>query len=310
MENPRRTRRLVLRLLRPGRRQSVTLAGAILAATALPLAAPQLTREFVDGATGDASTRTLTLLALGYLGLAVSGQVARMLTAWLASQLAWDGTNRIREQLAEHALGLDLDYHGRHTPGEMIERVDGDVVAVAEFTVAFLLDVVASVLLLAGVLVMVFTTDPLIGAVLTLYCALIGFGMVRAQRLAVPAATRVRERYAALIGDTEERLAAAEDIRANGAGHHVVNRFHQLSADLYRADLRANQIGGGLFAGTTVAFAAGTAAGRLDPAARGPHPRHRRAAVPVHPDGPLPARAPYRPVAQLPEGARRAGARR
>jgi ABC-type multidrug transport system fused ATPase/permease subunit len=259
MATSRDTRRLVLRQLRPGRAAGYALAGAVLAATGLPLLAPQLTRQFVDGAIGGESLRALTLIALGYLGLAVSGQLARMLTAWLASRLAWDGTNRLRERLAEHALSLDLGYHGQRTPGEMIERVDGDVVALSEFVVTFLLDVVASLLLLLGVLAVVFTVDLRIGGVLAGYTALIGYGMIRAQRLAVPAATRVRERHAALFGNLEERLAGAEDIRANGAGHHVVNRFHQASAALYRSDLRAEQIGGGLFAGTTVAFAAGTA---------------------------------------------------
>jgi ATP-binding cassette, subfamily B, bacterial len=252
-------RRLVLRHLRPGRGAMLAVCGAILAATVLPLAAPQLTREFVDGAIAGESTRELVLLALGYLALAVSGQLARMLTAWLASRLAWDGTNRLRESMAEHALGLDMAYHGQRTPGEMIERIDGDVVALAKFTVAFVLDVVASLLLLAGVLVVVLVVDLRIGGALAVYCGLVGFGMVRAQRLAVPAATRVREKFAALFGGLEEQLAAAEDIRANGAGHHMVNRHHRAAAAVYRADLRAEQIGGGLFAGTTVAFAAGTA---------------------------------------------------
>jgi ABC-type multidrug transport system fused ATPase/permease subunit len=259
MTTSRDARRLVLRQLRPGRWATLWLGAAILAATVLPLLAPQLTRRFVDGAIAGVAISGLTLIAVGYLALAVSGQGARMLTAWLASRLAWDGTNRLRESLAEHALDLDLAYHGQRTPGEMIERVDGDVVALAEFVVAFLLDVVISMLLLAGVIIVVFTVDVRIGAALLAYCGLVGFGMVRAQRLAVPAATRVREAFAALFGNLEERLAAAEDIRANGAGHHMVNRHHEVSAEVYRADLRAERIGGGLFAGTTVAFAAGTA---------------------------------------------------
>lgn len=259
MSTRRDVRRLVLRQLWPGRRGAFALAATIATATGLPLLAPQLTRKFVDGAIAGESTRLLTMLGVGYLALAVSGQLARVLTAWLASRLAWDGTNRLRERLAEHALELDLAYHGQRTPGEMIERVDGDVIALAEFVVAFLLDVVASLLLLAGVLVIVLTVDLRIGGALTVYCLLVGLGMARAQRLAVPAATRVRERFAALFGNMEERFAGAEDIRANGAGRHVVNRFHKVSADVYRADLRAQQIGGGLFAGTTIAFAAGTA---------------------------------------------------
>ncbi|MFC4121216.1 ABC transporter ATP-binding protein [Nonomuraea zeae] len=246
-------------MLRPGRRPAAALAAAVAAATALPLAAPQITRRFVDDAIGGASTRHLTLIALAYLGIALAGQAARMVTAWLASRFAWDGTNRLRERLAGHALGLDLAYHGRHTPGEMIERVDGDVVAVADFVVAFLLDVVASVLLLAGVVVIVFGVDWRIGCALLAYCLLIGFGMARAQRLAVPSAARSRAAGAALMGNLEERLAGAEDIRANGAGEHTVRRFHQASAALYRAETADARVGTTLLAGTSVAFALGTA---------------------------------------------------
>ncbi|MGW6494770.1 ABC transporter ATP-binding protein [Nonomuraea angiospora] len=249
----------VLRLLRPGRRQGAALAAAIAATTALPLAAPQITRRFVDDAIGGASIRHLTLIAIGYLALAVAGQAARLVAAWLAGRLAWDGTNRLRERLARHALGLDLAFHGRHTPGEMIERVDGDVVAVADFVVAFLMDVVASVLLLAGVVVIVFGVDWRIGCALLVYCLLIGWGMARAQRLAVPAAARSRAASARLFGLLEERLAGAEDLRANGAGEHTVRRFHQVSAALYRAEVRDARIGTTLLAGTSVAFAAGTA---------------------------------------------------
>ncbi|MFI9843791.1 ABC transporter ATP-binding protein [Nonomuraea sp. NPDC051941] len=249
----------VLRLLRPGPRRSAALVAAIAAATALPLAAPQITRRFVDDAIGGASIRQLTLIAVGYLALAVAGQAARLVTAWLAGRLAWDGTNRLRERLARHALGLDLGFHGRHTPGEMIERVDGDVVAVADFVVAFLMDVVASVLLLAGVVIIVFGVDWRLGCALLVYCLLIGWGMARAQRLAVPAAARSRAASARLFGMLEERLAGAEDLRANGAGEHTVRRFHQVSAALYRAEVRDARIGTTLLAGTSVAFAAGTA---------------------------------------------------
>ncbi|RVX42179.1 ATP-binding cassette subfamily B protein/ATP-binding cassette subfamily C protein [Nonomuraea polychroma] len=249
----------VLRLLRPGPRPAAALAAAIAAATALPLAGPQITRRFVDDAIGGASIRHLSLIAVGYLGLAVAGQAARMVTAWLAGRLAWDGTNRVRERLAGHALGLDMAFHGRHTPGELIERVDGDVVAVADFVVAFLLDVVASVLLLTGVVVVVFGVDWRIGCVLLAYCLLIGYGMARAQRAAVPSAARSRAASATLFGALEERLAGAEEIRANGAGEHSVRRFHQVSAALFRAENSDARVGTMLLAGTSVAFAAGTA---------------------------------------------------
>lgn len=252
-------RRLVAAYLWPGRGAALALAAAILASTVLPLLAPELTRRVVDGAIAGEPVNDLITLALVYLAVAVGAQATKVLTAWLASRLAWDGTNRLRERLAEHALSLDLGFHGRRTPGEMIERVDGDVVALSDFVVAFLLDVLASVLLLAGVLVLVFAADARIGAVLLVYAGLMAILVVRLQRRAVPAATAVRETFAQLFGSLEERLAAAEDIRANGAGTHVVNRFHEASADVYRADLRAERIGGGVFVVTNLAFAGATA---------------------------------------------------
>ncbi|WP_344576698.1 ABC transporter ATP-binding protein [Nonomuraea roseoviolacea] len=255
----RDVRRLVLRLMRPGRRAGLALGAAVIAMTVLPLAGPQLTRRFVDDAIAGAGTGRLTLIALAALAAAVAGQAARLAAARLASRLAWDGTDRLRERLAGHALGLDMDFHGRHTPGELIERVDGDVVAVSGFVVAFLMDVVGGALLLAGVLGVVLAADPRLGCALLAYCVLIGLATTRAQRLAVPSATAARAAGARLYGEMEERIAGAEDIRANGAGEHVVTRFLGTAATWYRAEHRADRIGSALLAGTSVAFAAGTA---------------------------------------------------
>jgi ATP-binding cassette subfamily B protein len=246
-------------VLRPRPRAAVALGAAVLAATLLPLLAPQIVRRFVDDAIAGTGTRTLGLLAGAYLTVAVAGQGARVLTAWLAGQLAWDGTNRLRERAAAHALSLDLAYHGRHTPGEMIERVDGDVAAVADFIVAFLLDAVASLLLLTGVIVIVFTVDPRIGAVLLGYCLLIGAGMGYAQRFAVRPEVRSRAAGAAMVGSVEEWLAGAEDIRANGAGPHVVDRFRDVAQRWARAEFEGSRAGSAVLGATTVAFAAGTA---------------------------------------------------
>jgi ABC-type multidrug transport system fused ATPase/permease subunit len=259
MDGHPNSRRLLAAYLWPGRREAALLAAAILTMTALPLVGPQLTRLIIDGAIAGDPMGTLVGLALLYLVLALGAQAAGVATAWLASRLAWDGTNRLRERLAQQALDLDIAFHGRRTPGELIERVDGDVVALAEFVVAFLLEVVGSMLLLVGVLVLVMAADVQIGAVLIVYAAIIGVLLVRLQRRAVPAATEVREAMAQLMGGLEERLTGLEDIRANGAGDHAVRRFHEASADVYRADLKAERIGGGVYAVTNVAFAGATA---------------------------------------------------
>ena len=245
--------------LRPHARGFTLLVLALLAATALPLAGPQLLRSFVDRAAAGDPTSTLVRIALAYLGIALAAQAVQIATAWWGGRLAWRVTNRLREDLTEHVLGLDLSFHGRHTPGELIERIDGDVTALGEFLSRFALHVIGGALLLAGTVVLVWREDVLVGAALTAFLAVATVTVTRLQRLTVPAATADREAVAQLFGNIEERLGAAEDIRALGAGAHAVNRYHEATAGVYRAHLRWQIVSGGMLAATNVVFALGTA---------------------------------------------------
>lgn len=253
------TRRLVVSCFRPGTRTASALSAAILSAVVIPLFAPQLTRQFVDRAIAGAKTSSLVAIAIEYLIVTIVGQISRILTAWLASRTAWNGTNRLREVLAGHALSLDTANHSGRTTGEMIERVDGDVLALGKFVVSFLLEVVAGLLTLVGVLVIMLTVDFRIGGIMTLLCVLLGIGMVRLQRVAVPATVAARQQSALLFGDLEERLAGVEDIRSNGGGLHILRRFHESSARYHSADYRADRLGRSLYAVTSCAFAIATA---------------------------------------------------
>jgi ATP-binding cassette subfamily B protein len=237
-----------------------SVAAALLASTALPLAGPLLVKRFIDEVFAKQPLSHLVVTAAIYLGVAVAGQVAAVATAFAASRWSWLTTNRLREQVAEHALGLDYAFHGRHTAGEMIERVDGDIVGLAEFLSQFVVQAVGSLLLLVGALVLVYLQDARLGLAFTALVLVGGTVLLRGQRAIVPLADAERELWAHLYGGIEERLAGAEDIRANGAGRHMVNRFHESTADAFRARVRLQKWSSLLLAGTGVLFGLGTAA--------------------------------------------------
>lgn len=216
-------------------------------------------QRFVDGALAGSATGTLELLAILYIAVAVLGQAVFVLQSYLASSTAWRITNRLRQAVAEHAVHLDLAFHQRHTPGEMIERVDGDMLGLSQAISGFASSAAASAIRLAGTLVAVYFVDLRVGLALTALVAIGGSSVVAAQRRVVPFATRNREATAQMFGSLEERLVAAEDIRANGAGRHIMRRFHEDSAQVFRTDLRWQQLGGGVIAGTQFLFALGTA---------------------------------------------------
>jgi ABC-type multidrug transport system fused ATPase/permease subunit len=252
-------RQLVASYLRPHRRATVALAIALVAAAALPLVGPQLLRRFVDQAIAGRPLAELVGTAATYLAVAIAAQGVAVAATYAGSRLAWTVTNELREDLVAHVLSLDLTYHGQHTAGELIERVDGDVHALGDFLSRFLFQVLGSLLLLVGAVVLVLREDVRIGLALLAFLAVSAVVVVRLQQRIVPLATADREARAQVIGQLEERLAGAEEIRALGAAEHVLRRFQERNVAAYRANLRWEVRGGGVIALTNLLFALGTA---------------------------------------------------
>jgi ABC-type multidrug transport system fused ATPase/permease subunit len=128
----------------------------------------------------------------------------------------------------------------------------------AQFFVTFLVDVLGSVLLLGGTVAVLTFADVRLGVALGVFVAVVGLLLVRVQHYAIPTATAAREADARLFGDLEEQLGMAEDLRANGAGHHIVRRHHEVSAAAFRANRRAQMVGAALIRLVNIAFTIGT----------------------------------------------------
>lgn len=250
-------------LLRAARRERVGLSLVVvtlLIQTALPLSSPLLLRRFIDQASRDTPLSAMTLTATLFMAVAIAGQIATVVSTYAGSAWAWKTANALREEVATHALGLDYAFHGRHTAGEMIERVDGDMVGLAEFLAQFVTNAAYSVLLLLGALVLVTFQDLRLGAA---YATLVAVGLtipLRGQRSVVPLAAAEREGFAQLFGGIEEYLMGAEDIRANGAGRHIMGRFHDSARNLFHAAFRLQRRGALLMGATNLFFALGTVA--------------------------------------------------
>src|SRR6266508_2621952 len=226
-------------LLRPMLGRVALFAAVLAAGSALPLAGPQLLRAFIDRAVAGRSPTVLAGIAGAYIAVALAGQALAVAATYGAARLAWAAANELRAELAAHALGQDLSFHGAHPPGELIERVDGDVTALSEFLSSFAPNVVGNGLTLVGVLVVVTVEDWRVGLALLAFAAVAAVVVVRLRNAAVPQAVEERAATAGLLGGIEERLAGAEDLRALGGGGHALRRHGVAATALYRAADRA-----------------------------------------------------------------------
>lgn len=131
--------RFLLQYVRPLRSKVLLLALLIFASIGLQLLNPQIIRYFIDTALA-AGTGAVTATTANLLGAAILFFVATLLlqgvtvaATYVGEDVGWQATNGLRNDLAHHVLGLDMGFHNSHTPGELIERLDGDVVEIAIF---------------------------------------------------------------------------------------------------------------------------------------------------------------------------------
>ncbi|MBW4642366.1 MAG: ABC transporter ATP-binding protein/permease [Desmonostoc geniculatum HA4340-LM1] len=220
--------KLLVDYLKPQKGRVVKLAIALLASIGLKLINPQILRYFIDTAVGGGSEQNLLLTALLFIGVAILTQLVSISVTYYGENVAWRATNTLRADLVEHCLRLDLSFHKLCTPGELLEKVDGDVQTLSHFFSEFTVYILGNFLVILGVIVVVFVEDWRAGLAIAFF-ALTGLStLIRMRSIAVPHWRNYRQISAEFFGFVGEQLAGMEDIRANGAKSYVMQRFHKI----------------------------------------------------------------------------------
>jgi ABC-type multidrug transport system fused ATPase/permease subunit len=233
----RRYWRLLYKYLRPQGKRVALLAVLLLSSIALKVANPQIIGRFIDAALGgdSAAMQSLSIAAVLFLVLAVVIQALSVSATYVGENVGWHATNQLRADLMLYCLKLDMWFHNERTPGEMIERVDGDVFDLAIFFSQFIVQILGNLLLVVGVLIALYAEDWRIGAALTIYALGALWGMNRIREVAVPHWKAARDASTDQFGFIEEQLAGTEDIRANGAEAYSMRNLFRFDRErLYK----------------------------------------------------------------------------
>lgn len=256
----RRFWRLLAHYLRP-QWPRMTLLAVILGCTiSLQVVTPLVASRFIDQATTGGALRTLIVLALLTMALALVGQGVAIAETYVAENVSWIATNALRIDLVAHLLRLDASFHTAHTPGELIERVDGDVATLARFFSRFVVYVLGNGILLFGVLGLLFHLDWRIGLGLGAFVALALIAMLRIRAAATPIWAAERQANADFYGFLGEYLAGLEDVRSSGAGAFVLRRCAEMMRSWLAVTRKAQMRGYGMIATSQGLFGLGTVA--------------------------------------------------
>jgi ATP-binding cassette, subfamily B, bacterial len=260
---PRLNHSLLATYLRPEWPRAVLLGLLLFAGIGLQLANPQIAKLFIDHVQAGEPFERLVWIALLFLGVAVLTQLATVAETYVAENLGWRTANALRADLARHVLDLDASFHAEHTPGELIERIDGDVSAIADFFARFVVQVVGSGVFLIGILVLLWLEDWRIGALLSLGALAALVFMIRGGGFVAIRSKAARQAAADLSAYLEERLGGLADLKTIGADAYVMRGLHQRLAARF-SSVGASVMAGSLFnavVGLVFVLATGAALG-------------------------------------------------
>ncbi|HEU5367789.1 MAG TPA: ABC transporter ATP-binding protein [Ktedonobacterales bacterium] len=252
--------RLLAHYLRPEWLRMSFLAAILCGTIAAQVVTPLVASLFIDQATSGGNVRDLTVLALLTIILALAGQGLAVAETYVAENVSWTTTNTLRADLLAHLLRLDASFHTAHTPGELIERVDGDVATLARFFSRFVVYVLGNGVLMLGVLGLLYHVDWWVGLVMSGFVVLALIAILRIRAAATPSWAAERQASADFYGFLGEYLAGLEDIRSSGAGAFVLRRCAEVMRAWLAVTRKAQMWGYTLGATSFGLFALGTAA--------------------------------------------------
>lgn len=252
--------RLLAHYLRPQWRRMVLLAVILCCTMCVQVATPLVTSYFIDQATSNGAIRDLILLAGLTIGLALVGQGLAVAETYVAENVSWTATNELRADLVTHLLRLDASFHTAHTPGELVERVDGDVSTLARFFSRFVVYVIGNGALLVGVLGLLFHVDWRVELLMSIFVVVALTAVLRIRAVATPSWVAERQASANFYGFLGEYLSGLEDIRSSGAGAFVLRRCAEVMRAWLAVTRKAQMWGYGMTAVSIGMFALGTAA--------------------------------------------------
>ncbi|MHA1686489.1 MAG: ABC transporter ATP-binding protein [Candidatus Heimdallarchaeaceae archaeon] len=246
--------------LLPFKKMVIFLAIVLVSGTGLQIFTPFIIERYIDLAISGSSIQNINnflskiglpslnmanvlsmLVFLGalYMILMFIQQLVSLLSVYISQNLSWSTTNRLRYDLTQHCVNLDMTFHNKHKPGEMIERIDGDINTLAIFLSQFSVQLITSLLFVIGVLIAFFIKHWILGLSFTIFTLLAIIVMYVLRNFSIKAWEQQRQTSADLFGTIEENLSAIEDVKANGAVNYSMKKFFDYSRKDVRAFRRA-----------------------------------------------------------------------
>lgn len=204
----------------------------------------RITNLITAGLRGSIDVAAVTRIVVGLAVIYGVGALLSYGQGYTMATVTQRFTQKLRTQISQKINRLPLSYFDQHNQGDTLSRVTNDLDTLAQSLNQSLGNLIASVTLLVGVLIMMFTTNLTltltavgaiaVGFILTMVIMASSQGFFNAQQ------TRLGD----LSSYAEETYAGHAVIRTTNEAPHAHQKFHQLNQSLYQVAWKSQFLSG------------------------------------------------------------------
>jgi ATP-binding cassette subfamily B protein len=200
---------------------------AVVAVTILNLFVPQIIKQAIDS--GLAQGRASALWTAGGIILVIAivrgatGFAQRYLGEWLTHRFAYD----IRNEFYERMQALPFSFHDRTQTGDIMSRVTSDITETERFVGIGMMDLLATLLLLAGVIVAMLLEEAQLAVWGLLPMPILIVATLRFGNIVRPRFKDIQEQMGELASDMQESLTGISVVKAFARESYELEKFER-----------------------------------------------------------------------------------
>jgi ABC-type multidrug transport system fused ATPase/permease subunit len=236
-------------LLAPYKWRVLAMFVSLVLATAAALAPAPLAKLAIDQGIQAHDVHALDLIVAAFVLSAIVYAAASYAQTYLVGWVGQRALQDLRLTLFEHLQSLSIGFYSRNRAGVIISRMTNDVEALDQLVSDGLATLIASGLMLIGVVVILFVMNSHLALLTFLVLPVLALGALAFRIASADAYRLTREKIAWITGYLQETLSGIRIVRAFGQEPRHIARFHELNDDNRAANMTTVKLNAAYFPG-------------------------------------------------------------
>lgn len=205
----------------------------LIAETIISLLLPRILSYFIDNL--DIRERIwLAVCAVGYCLTVLLKAAVSILNKYLSEKTGWTLCDLLRVDMFKRICALDVQRHKMTQEGYFLERIEGDINLLTGFFSTMMIDMISSMLMVVGTLIIFFVNFPSFGVFLLILTVIILFMFINSQHIIAEMWGKVRNAETNVLGEFSQDVAAYKDVCGAGKEQYVKGKLEKQFAILER----------------------------------------------------------------------------